>query len=495
MNPEQHLSALYKQIYGSGPRAIAKLPGAGSGRCYFRLFSSAEAEVNGAPATVIGTYGGDAAENRAFVGLSADFSQKGLPVPEILGCDLDNGVYLQQDLGDKSLYDLLKEEKSSGGFSPKAVNALSYAVDMLVGFQYAGGHGLDFAMCYPEPSMNRDMIEGDLNYFKYCFLKPSGAEFDELELRADFNELSGRLWAAAKDATTFMVRDFQSRNIMVAEDGAQYLIDYQGGRRGPVEYDVASFLWQARAGLSDGLREVLIERYIASACKASADFNAQLFRRNLPYFVLFRLLQVLGAYGFRGWQEGKAQFIITIPAALDSLLGLLDRELPGRFPAIRKAVEAVKSAPKVQLLKAELALPAFEGLTVKVFSFSYKKGVPADVSGNGGGFLFDCRAVHNPGRFDEYKPLTGRDEPVRRFLEENGEILEFLSHCKALVFASVDRYLSRGFTSLSVGFGCTGGRHRSVYSAESMAHAIKERNPEVGVVLEHVEQKIFEVLI
>lgn len=492
MSPEEQLSELYRTTFGTCPRAVVKLPGAGSSRLYFRLFAPAEGD--GTIPSVIGTVGTDVAENRAFLALGRHFRSKGIAVPEVFASGCGDRCYLQQDLGDRQLMGEIARGRVDGMMDIHGTVLMERSVELLAKVQYLGAQGLDFSVCYPDAAMNRRMIDWDLSYFKYCFLKTSGIDVPENALQDDFDRLGNRLEAVAREASTFMVRDFQSRNVMIDADGQPFLIDFQGGRRGPAEYDVASFLWQAKAGVSDDLKRRLIDHYVSVVKTLDSGFDEMRFRRNLPLFVLFRLLQVLGAYGFRGWQEGKAHFIQSIPAALASVSALLAGDTGDEYPALKECIARVAALDKVAQLRAEVVLPPYDGLTVKVFSFSYKRGVPQDLSGNGGGFLFDCRAVHNPGRYEMYKSLTGRDEPVRRFLEDDGEILDFLSHCRALVNMSVDRYLKRGFSSLSVGFGCTGGQHRSVYSAESMARGIKADYPQVRVLLVHVVQNIMEVL-
>lgn len=488
------LTQLYVDEFGSVPAEVFPLAGAGSNRKYFRLTAPADAGEE-VPGAVIGTVGTDAAENRAFISLSAHFAERGLPVPRVLAVSADGLKYLQSDLGSLSLFDALAEGRASGSFSSDEERMVEEAVRLLPHIQIQGASELDFSVCFPAPAMDAQMIRNDLNYFKYNFLKSSGVEFSESAIDSELNALGALLEADASEASTFMVRDFQTRNIMI-HNGAPYLIDFQGGRRGPMEYDLASFLWQAKARFPQPLRERMINAYVEEAAKVSPDFSEESFRGRLPRFVLFRMLQTLGAYGFRGWSEGKPHFLQSIPAGVDGVVELLESEwfrshgVGESYPALTELLRRVAKSEKVQAVRELCAVGGFDGLTVTVSSFSYKKGHPADLSGNGGGFLFDCRAVHNPGRYDEYKPLTGRDEPVIRFLEENGEIFTFLSHVYPLVDASVERYLSRGFNSLSVGFGCTGGRHRSVYSAEATARHLAEKYPEARILLHHREQHL-----
>ncbi|MCM1405815.1 MAG: phosphotransferase [[Clostridium] fimetarium] len=434
--------------------------------------------------TVIGTEGDDAAENRTFRDLSQHFASKGLPVPSVLAISPDSDCYLQSDLGDKSLFDAIADGRSSGYFSPEETALLSEAVRMLARIQIEGGRDMDFSICSPYEAMDRRMVDWDLNYFKYCFLKPALGEIDDARLQDEFDMIRERLLEGESSWHAFMARDFQSRNIMVTDEGLK-LIDFQGGRRGPLAYDLVSLLWQAKAKIPRDIRWSLIDVYINEANALGAGLDPAEFRESVPMFALFRVMQTLGAYGFRGLVQGKQHFIESIPRGVANLVELV-AEAPVSLPYLKSVAAAL-----AERFKCEIPAP---GLTVTVGSFSYKKGYPADPSGNGGGFVFDCRAIHNPGRYEQYRRLTGMDEPVRRFLEEDGEVLTFLSHAEPLVGASVERYIKRGFTSLSVWFGCTGGQHRSVYCAEAMARFV---NGKYGarVRLIHREQgveKLFE---
>lgn len=470
------ISTLYTEHFGFPPGGVCRLPGAGSSRRYYRI-------TNPDGTTLIGTEGDNAVENETFLRIAAALRDRSLPVPEIIAAAPDASCYIQEDLGDTALFDAIAEGRATGVFSPGETALLKEAVRLLARVQIKGGGNLDFSICRPYTEMDSRMVAWDLDYFKYCFLKPALGEVDDDLLQNDFDTLAGRLLADKDRWATFMVRDFQSRNIMVSSDGLK-LIDFQGGRRGPMAYDLVSFLWQAKANIPQSLREELTDAYITEADRLGAGLDADRFREELAAFALFRILQTLGAYGFRGLIQGKQHFIESIPMAVANLNSVLASL---RFPLPYLSGVAVALADRFSPVTAE------PGLTVTVGSFSYKKGYPADPSGNGGGFVFDCRAVHNPGRYEQYRQLTGRDEPVRRFLEEDGEILEFLSHAEAMVGASVDRYQKRGFTSLSVWFGCTGGRHRSVYCADAMARHINDRFG-ARVRLIHRERGIEETL-
>ena len=496
------LLQLYTDHFGAAPLAAETLPVSGSHRTYCRM--------TGPAGSVIGAIGTDPDENRAFITLSRHFHAKGLPVPQVLAVSEDGLRYLQEDLGTESLYDALASGRKSGEYDAKQRDLLLATVRELPRLQFEGADGLDWSVCYPQQAFDAQMVDFDLNYFKYDFLKLVGAEFNELKLQADFERLKADLLAVPSE--TFLYRDFQARNVML-KDGKPCFIDYQGGRRGPIYYDLASFVWQARAQYPENLKEEMIAAY-REALAPYADIPEAVFRRHLRLFVLFRTLQVLGAYGYRGLFERKPYFIESLPYALKNVAALLP--FP-EYPYLTQVLgEVVRQIPRFarndkdgarndNLCHPEegAAAPCHpeEGaarredlLTVTVWSFSYKKGIPADLSGNGGGYVFDCRGTHNPGRYEQYKQLTGRDEPVIRFLEEDGEILRFLSSADALVDAHVARFLERGFTSLQVCFGCTGGQHRSVYSANHMARHIHETFPAVRVVLIHRERGIRQIL-
>ena len=479
----EQLLNLYQSWSGVGCTRAEKLAGAGSNRQYYRL---SDAEGN----TVIGCIGTSADENHAFVQLGRHFAAKGLPVPEVLAVSRDETRYLQQDLGATSLFDALRRGREAGGsYDAQERGLLRQAISQLPRLQFVGAQQLDFSVCYPQPSFDRTGVMFDLNYFKYCYLKATGIDFHELLLERDFRLLADHL--TAEDAPTFLYRDFQARNVMLHE-GTPYFIDFQGGRRGPVYYDLASFLWQASARYPQALRQELVDLYYETALQYAPLPERKVFDSRLRLFVFFRLLQVLGAYGFRGYFERKKHFIDSIPPALDNLRQLLDGAAPDDFPypaltAILRQLlpDRQPSAPSANADKAANAV-----LTIQVYSFSFKRGIPPDESGHGGGYVFDCRGTHNPGRYEQYKQLTGLDEPVIRFLEEDGEILRFLESVYSLADTHVARYLERGFTHLMFSFGCTGGRHRSVYSAQHLADHLHRKFPQVEVLLTHREQDI-----
>ena len=465
------LKQLFHQHTGSKAETCQQLTPAGSPRRYYRLTTP--------DLSLIGVIGTSLQENEAFFAIARQMRAQGLNAPEIYAISDNRMCYLQEDLGDTSLFDLLTAAQRDGGYSESDMKQLRIVMRILPDIQWRTAEGFDFSVCYPTPELNHRGIQWDLHYFKYCFLKAIGLEFDEDRLEDDFDHLADLLLQDKEDC--FMYRDFQSRNIMM-RDGEPWFIDFQGGRRGPIEYDLVSFLWQARARFTPAMRQELIGEYIRSAQRYHS-FDEAVFNQRLQYFVLFRTLQVLGAYGYRGYFEHKAHFVQSIPMAIDNLRALLSENnftnLPYLYTLLREMTELPLFAPHTDEKE----------LTVHISSFSYKKGIPDDTSGNGGGFVFDCRAIHNPGRYEEYKRITGRDEPVIAFLDKEEAMQEFLTHVYSIVDYSVEKYLSRGFTNLMVNFGCTGGQHRSVYSAEHLAAHLNEKYG-VRILLEHREQGI-----
>lgn len=446
----------------------------GSNRIYTR-----ETDENGR--SVIRVVGTNRDENRAFIYMARHFHALGLPVPEIYWVSDDEMSYTQEDLGDTLLFDNLDP------------TLLERTIRALAHIQVIGARGFDWSYCFPVPAFDERSIRWDLNYFKYCFLKGTQIEFSEPQLEDDFDTLVKKLTANSQELTadTFLYRDFQSRNVMI-KDGQPYFIDFQGGRRGPTQYDVASFLWQAKANFSPALREHLIDAYLDELEKIinhkSEILNRADWKSALPHFVLLRTLQVLGAYGYRGYFERKQHFLESIPLALKNLKEVLSG-LP-EYAYLRELAENLMS----QIIPNTPITPNTpNNLIVTIYSFSFKKGIPVDESGNGGGYVFDCRSTHNPGKYDQYKSLTGLDQPVIDFLERDGEILTFLQSVYDLVDHHVERFIERDFTNLQVSFGCTGGQHRSVYCAESLAKHLKEKY-KVKIELIHRERGISRIL-
>ena len=506
------LIELYTLWRGAAPSRVEPLAGAGSNRAYYRFY-----DADGH--TVIGVVGTSRDEDHAFIYLTRHFGTRQLPVPAILAVSDDELRYLQTDLGSTSLYDALKGGRDAGGrYNQHERQLLLRTIRELPNIQLRGARGLDWTVCYPQPEFDEDSVRFDLNYFKYCFLKATELDFHELKLEADFRMFARDLTAEPSDS--FLYRDFQARNVMLDGQGQPHFIDYQGGRRGPYYYDLASFLWQASARYPNKLRRELVYEYYQSLRNYTEVPSERHFVHRLSLFVLFRTLQVLGAYGFRGYFERKRHFIDSIPPAIDNLRQLLQLRDAFPYPYMMDMLRRLTDLPAFTRISQPAAnrtdglrtadtnvyaahpqdgpatFSKYDGrgpLVVRVFSFSYRRGIPEDESGNGGGYVFDCRSTHNPGRYEPYKKLTGLDEPVIRFLEDDGEILTFLDSVYRLADAHVQRYLQRGFTDLMFSFGCTGGQHRSVYSAQHLAEHLHDKFG-IEVRICHREQGITQTL-
>ena len=480
----ERLNELFLKRYGIRPVSASPLAGSASSRRYYRLMAG--------DVSCVGVLGTDREENMAFVRLNAHMMSKGIPVPQIYGISEDGMAYIQEDLGDNDLFGMYMRARKRGEGLKEAEDLLCRTMSLLPKMQFDGARDLDFSICHPQREFGVRSVMFDLNYFKYCFLKATGLEFHEMLLQDDFEKLADDLLACGLpvlgdecDVPTFLHRDCQARNVMI-KDGCPYFIDFQSGRRGPIYYDVASFVWHARAGYDSKLKERMLESYLASLSEY-IEVDRELFMKNVRLFLLYRYLQVLGAYGFRGWTEHKANFVVSIPSVAAAVSDLL-KEPFERYPYLMKVLQEMVTLPFLSYEKA------VDGpLTVTVYSFSFMHGVPYDPSGNGGGYVFDCRSIHNPGRYEPYKKLTGMDEPVIKFLEDDGEVFGFLDHAYAMVAPHVESFADRGFTNMTVCFGCTGGQHRSVYCAENFAHHIAQKYPGVRVRLIHREQGITQI--
>ncbi len=466
------LKQLYTLFSGNNDFSISALPSSGGNRRYFRIES--------AGSSVIGVCGSDLCENRTFIGMSHHFRANGLPVPEILAVAEDYSCYLQEDLGSTSLFDAVAQGRRTGTYSTEEAELLKRAVRLLPAMQYCGAAGMDFNICYPVKEFDRRSVMFDLNYFKYCFLKTLKLDFDEIRLEEDFERLCDRLLMSSSG--TFQYRDFQSRNIMV-HNGQLYCIDYQGGRRGPAAYDLASFVWQAKAGYSPALKQQLLDAYLDEVSHYAVT-DRKAFAEEYRHFVLFRTLQVLGAYGFRGKFERRPHFLESIPFAMNNLRELLACPF-GEYPYLNELLHSI-----IDLHTPKQSSEEDGTLHIRIWSFSYKKGFPEDPSGNGGGYVFDCRGLPNPGRLTEYKTSTGMDANVRQYLEQYPETSDFAARTAELADAHVDNYLERGFTHLMFCFGCTGGQHRSVFFAERLAQHLRAKYPQIRISLTHREQNI-----
>jgi aminoglycoside/choline kinase family phosphotransferase len=475
MKDYQHImTKLFQDWSGEDATKMDTIAQAGSDRRYFR--------IHGATKSAVGAYNADFKENKAFIHFTQHFRKKGLPVPEIYAENLSNGVYLQTDLGDTQLFSLLPPIGSP--WSDELVGLYKKSVASLADLQILGGEDLDYSVCYPRAAFDKQSMMWDLNYFKHYFLKLAKVPFDEGALEEDFQKFTNYLLLA--ECNYFLFRDFQSRNIMI-KDGNPVFIDYQGGRKGALQYDVASLLYQAKGGVPNDIKKAVFEHYVDKV-ESMISIDRDFFTDQYYGYVLIRCLQALGAYGFRGLYERREHFLSSIPFAIDQMeqiLGMI--KLPVRLPELFKCLELICKSEQFDGFDKKKY--ANSPLTVKVQSFSYKKtGYPVDDTENGGGFAFDCRFIENPGRYEEYKKLTGRDKPVIDFLKANGEMDNFLNNVYGIVDKSVENYLERGFANLAVNFGCTGGQHRSVYAADQLARHLTDKYG-VRIELHHIEQE------
>ena len=478
MSVQQTFRRLFRQKFGKNPVSVLPLEGDGSARQMYRL-------VGDEYETAIGVVGPDAEENRAFLSYTESFRSIGLPVPEIYAVDHKAGAYLEEDLGETTLFDglsLARKEDPQSPFPDAMVPVYRRILELLPRFQVEGGKVVDYSVAYPRAAFDRQSILWDLNYFKYHFLKLAHVPFNEARLEKDFRRFATFLLAA--DTRHFLYRDFQSRNVML-RDGEPWFIDYQGGRRGALQYDVASLLYDPKAGVPEDLRDELLEHYLDALDTHLPRVDRTRFRQHFRGYVLVRIMQAMGAYGYRGFYERKPRFLQSVPQAIRNIERILETGfIPVELPELRAVFERICASRSLRKSQPKAA----PGLTVHTGSFSFKGGYPEDVGGHGGGFVFDTRAIHNPGRYAEYASLCGGDEPVINFLAAMPEVEEFWENVRGLVDNAVGVYLLRGFNSLSVWFGCTGGQHRSVYFGNRLAEHLRKSFPAVNVVVTHREE-------
>ncbi len=513
------LKRLFEQHYRLPAEDAQPLQGqlGGSGRAIIRLV--------GGNLSAIGIVYSVREENFAFLEFSRHFRRHGLPVPEIYAEDLSQGAYLEEDLGDTTLFEFLGLHRAGEDIAPQAIEAYRKVVAVLPRFQVEAGRDLNYKVCYPRSSFDRQSIAWDLNYFKYYFLRLAGVPFNEQALEQDFSRLTKFLLGAGHDY--FLYRDFQSRNVML-RGGQPFFLDYQGGRKGALQYDIASLLYDGKADLPPRLRQELLDHYL-DCLGGYIDFNREVFMEHYYAYVYVRILQALGTYGFRGFYERKVHFLQSVPYALKNLRWLAQNvKLPIALPALMDALQAMAASEKLQGLASQameklspeegggvnprmeaaepkralapegrispispeiISLPAAgapaETLTVRIFSFSFHREMPTDEAGHGGGFVFDARSLPNPGREEQFRALTGKDAAVIDYLNREASVRQFLAGVVSLVDASVSSYQRRGFNNLMVSFGCTGGQHRSVYLAEQLARHLLGNG--VEVVVRHIE--------
>jgi aminoglycoside/choline kinase family phosphotransferase len=468
------LKRLYEQHFGSPAETAKPLQGqlGGSGRAIVRLAGPA--------GSAIGILYPIREENIAFVEFSRHFLRHGLPVPQIYREDLANNAYLEEDLCDTTLFEFLSDNRAGEDISPVVIETYRKVVATLPRFQIEAGRDLNYKVCYPRSSFDRQSIAWDLNYFKYYFLRLAGIPFSEQALENDFNRLTKLLLAAPHDY--FLYRDFQSRNIML-RDGQPYFLDYQGGRKGALQYDIASLLYDGKADLPPAVRQDLLDYYLDRLAEFIPVDRAAFMEYYYAY-VYVRVMQALGAYGFRGFYERKAHFLQSVPYALKNLRWLAHNvKLPIAVPALMECFQGMFASEKLMHIAT-----GTDKLTVRIFSFSFHHQMPVDESGNGGGFTFDARSLPNPGREERFKQLTGKDAPVIEYLNQQGSVHRYFEHVSALIDSTVTAYRNRGFANLMVSFGCTGGQHRSVFLAEQLAQHLRNRDG-VEVVIRHIEME------
>jgi aminoglycoside/choline kinase family phosphotransferase len=469
--PVKIVETLFHDWTHTKPVSIEPLPESGSYRTYFRIYTA-----NG---SVLGVHNGDNRENEAFLYLNRQLKSTGNNVPEVLYADLDKYCYIEQDLGNITLFDHLADLRKGESTDKDIIQIYRQIIDAMPGLQIRSTHGLDYSHCYPRAEFDIQSMMWDMNYFKYCLLKPLKIDFFEQDLEDDFVRIVK--WLIEADRNSFMFRDFQSRNIMLSGDEL-YFIDFQGGRKGPLQYDLASLLFEAKAHLSEEIRQDLLDYYLDLFEQTFTWFDRKKFLTYYYGFVYLRLMQAMGTYGFRGYIERKPVFLQSLPFAVKTLKWLMENKpIPLNLTSLPAVFNRLIELPQLKDVEVKQGI-----FTITVNSFSYKSGIPQDHSGNGGGFVFDCRCLDNPGRYEEYKELTGRDQSVIDFLEGKPDVSVYIDHVFPLVFKAAEAYINRGFTHLMVSFGCTGGQHRSVFLAEKLAEQLKN-NSMANIVLIHHE--------
>lgn len=471
------LTKLFEDWAGEKAHDFKHLPQSGSYREYYR--------ISGHSKKAIGVYNSDQKENIAFLTFSKHFSEKDIPVPSIYAEGSGGKTYLISDLGETTLFNLVTERrKKTRVFPGSAIKLYKKALEQLPRLQITASADLNYKVCYPRQAFDRQSMMWDLNYFKYYFLKLARVPFDEQLLENDYQNFCDFLLQADDDY--FLYRDFQSRNIMISENQT-YFIDYQGGRKGALQYDVASLLYDSKANIPQEIKNLLLRHYLKTL-HDYLDYEEEEFLRYYHGFALIRLMQAMGAYGFRGFYERKTEFLQSIPYALRQMKVLVEKyDLPVQLPHLHQTLQRMLESKGLK--KYTLELKSVTHLNIDINSFAYKNGIPKNKYGHGGGFVFDCRFLTNPGRYEQYQDLTGKDQQVIEFLQNESEVDSFLQATYEILDMTIEKYLSRGFSHMQVNFGCTGGQHRSVYCAENLKAYLNEKyERQVISSLHHLEK-------
>ena len=325
----EQVEKFHKSWRTNEPVRITQLPPSASPRKYFRVYVS-----DGT--TYITAWNSNVEENEAFISFAKHFRSQNLPVPEIYRVHAEKHFYALEDLGDTQLFHIIKED----GFTEKTISLLEKSLDKLFEIQTRGIENLDLSVAFPRAEFDETSIMWDLNYFKYYFLKLSEIDFNEQRLENDFIKFTQTL--LQPERKYFLYRDFQTRNIMIV-NGEPYFIDFQGGRKGALHYDVASLLYDANADIPQEIREKLLSHYL-EILSSRYPQEAEEFHKYFNHFVLVRMLQALGAFGFRGLVQRKQLFIEAIPPAIANLQKLLEEKLPlENCPELRNALLNLKN--------------------------------------------------------------------------------------------------------------------------------------------------------
>lgn len=459
----------FRRWKGTPPEIITRLPQSGSDRIYFRLTYPED--------QVIGAYNPSREENDAFVGFSNHFRSKELRVPEIYVYYPEQNIYFLEDLGDINLFTWLAQRSDEERFNEETEALFMTIAADLVRIQTEGVRGLNLSLCYPHRSFDRQSIVWDMNYYKYMFLKLISAPFNETRLERDFEALTRFLLDAGQDY--FLFRDFQTANIMI-RDGIPWYIDYQGGRLGAPHYDIASLVYDAKAYIPSGLRKKTLDRHLDLFAAATGKPGESL-EKYTGAFVLIRLMQALGAFGFRGLHENKPTFSESIVPAVELMNELLAGDnVKLDLPELKKASEAVPLQRKYRILSHYQQM-----VTINIESFSYVKGKTLNYD-NGGGFVFDCRGLRNPVHVPGLAELTGFDPEVAEFFGNDDEAVAFAGDCSNIIRNSLPMLRRKGVLEINVAFGCIGGQHRSVWCAARVASMLSAM-PGVTVSIRHAE--------